>query len=118
MKALTDIILEKSTESFIDKIKAQGGKPLYKMTPEEARPVLDKSNRSLLRNLKFKWKIKQFPWGLREKHLLKFFALKMCKESSPLWYMCMALVGSWEIMGILNSWFAILSMELKSGLYL
>lgn len=41
MKTVSSIVLEKTTEDFIDKLKSQGGKPLYKMTPAEARQVLD-----------------------------------------------------------------------------
>lgn len=35
-------ILEKKTEGFIRELEAAGGKPLYKLTPKEARAVLEK----------------------------------------------------------------------------
>lgn len=35
------VILEKKTQAFIDELAAKGGKPLYKMTPAEAREVLE-----------------------------------------------------------------------------
>lgn len=42
MKTMTQVILDPITEKFIDELKAQGGKPLYKLTPAEARAFLEK----------------------------------------------------------------------------
>lgn len=36
------IVLEQGTKAFIDTLSAQGGPPIYKLTPEEARAVLEK----------------------------------------------------------------------------
>jgi acetyl esterase len=71
MKALTDIILEKTTESFIDKIKSQGGKPLYKMTPEEARQVLDKIQSEPVKKPKVQVEDKTIPVGPKGKTSIK-----------------------------------------------
>src|SRR5690348_5484665 len=35
-------ILEKNTEAFIKELQSKGGKPLYTLTPEQARSVLEK----------------------------------------------------------------------------
>lgn len=42
MKTLSNFVLEKNTEAFIDKLTALGGKPIYQMTPAEARATLEK----------------------------------------------------------------------------
>ncbi|HSW72840.1 MAG TPA: alpha/beta hydrolase, partial [Chlamydiales bacterium] len=38
---MAGVILEKTTQKFIDGLAKQGGKPFYKMTPQAARKVLE-----------------------------------------------------------------------------
>jgi len=41
MASSKKLFLEPTTQAFIDSIVAAGGKPIYKMSYEEARRVLD-----------------------------------------------------------------------------
>ena len=41
-EAVSSIQLEKITQDFIDKLKAEGGEPIYKLSPSDARALLEK----------------------------------------------------------------------------
>jgi len=45
---MSKVVLEKTTQKFIDGLAKKGGKPLYKMTPQAARKVLEDLQSSLM----------------------------------------------------------------------
>lgn len=55
------LILEKTTAAFIKDLEAQGGKPLYELTPKDARKVLEKVQSGLVEKPKCKIEEKKIP---------------------------------------------------------
>ena len=56
MVTLKHVHLEKSTEDFIDQLTAKGGPPIYKLTPIEARAVLESMSVHRLQNRRLRLK--------------------------------------------------------------
>ncbi len=63
MKVLATHHLEKTTESFIDKLNSQGGKPIYQLEIAEARQVLEMLQAQTIHKLPAKIEDKMIPVG-------------------------------------------------------
>jgi acetyl esterase len=75
--------LEKGTEAFIKEVSAQGGKPLYKLTPNEARAVLEKVQSGPVKKLAVKIEDRKIPTGQKNEVSIRIIRPENGHEPLP-----------------------------------
>ncbi len=96
VKASKDFVLEKNTESFIKKITSQGGEPIYKLTPKQARAVLEKIQSEPIQKAPVKIEDKIIPGGPKGKISIRIFRPNEARENLPV---IMFIHGAGWVMG-------------------
>jgi acetyl esterase len=83
MVTLKHVHLEKSTEDFIDQLTAKGGPPIYKLTPIEARAVLESVQSSPIAKPEVKIEEKKIPCGPKGEVSIRIYRPKNAVEKLP-----------------------------------
>ncbi|MGE0198570.1 MAG: alpha/beta hydrolase [Simkaniaceae bacterium] len=95
-----NIILEKDTQSFIDELTSEKGKPIYKMRPEEARAFLEKMQSGSIGKPQVDIEDKMIPGGPNGQVSLRILRPKGCKEALPV---ILYFHGAGWVMGSFNT---------------
>ncbi|CCB89323.1 alpha/beta hydrolase fold domain-containing protein [Simkania negevensis] len=93
-------ILEKDTQGFIDKLASKKGKPIYEMTPEEARAFLEKMQSGFTDKLRVDTEDKTIPVGPNGQVSIKIFRPQGNKQALPV---LMYFHGAGWVMGSHNT---------------
>jgi len=96
VKASGAFVLEKNTEVFIKELASVGGTPIYKLTPVQARAVLEKLQSGVVEKLPIKIEDKMIPGGPKGKISIRIFRPQNGKEKLPV---TMFIHGAGWVMG-------------------
>ena len=100
MVAVKNEALEQATGAFIEELMAQGGKPLYQMTPAEARGVLEKVQSSPVDRPEVEIEDKTFPVGPQISVSVRIFRPAGAKAPLPV---VLYIHGGGWILGSMNT---------------
>lgn len=83
MVATKDIILEKTTEAFIEKSSSSGATPIYKLTPAQARDLLENIQSGSIEKPQVKIEDRKIPCGPKGEVSIRIFRPQNATEKLP-----------------------------------
>lgn len=100
MVATKEIYLEKATEAFIDKLASSGAPPIYKLTPAQARDVLENVQSSAIEKPQVKIEDRKIPCGPKGEVSIRILRPQNATEKLPV---IMYFHGAGWVMGSANT---------------
>lgn len=100
MVALKEIYLEKATEAFIDKLASSGAPPIYKLTPAQARDVLENLQSAMIEKPQVKIEERKIPCGPSGEVSIRILRPQNATEKLPV---IMFFHGAVWVMGSANT---------------
>lgn len=100
MVALKEIHLEQATEAFIDKLASAGAPPIYKLTPVQAREVLENVQSSSIVKPQVKIEDRKIPCGPNGEVSIRILRPQNATEKLPV---IMFFHGAGWVMGSMNT---------------
>lgn len=100
MVALKEIHLEKATEAFIDKLASSGAPPIYKLTPAQARDVLENLQSAMIEKPQVKIEDRKIPCGPNGEVSIRILRPQNATEKLPV---IMFFHGAGWVMGSANT---------------
>ena len=95
MIATEKIVLETTTQAFVDSLAAQGGKPIYELSYKDARQVLEDAQAKPVAKLPADIEDKVLPVGPTGEVSVRIFRPPNSKGRLPTSCTSMAAAGSW-----------------------
>ena len=100
MVALKEIYLEKTTEAFIDKLASSGAPPIYKLTPTQARDVIENLQSVMVEKPQVKIEERKIPCGPNGEVSIRILRPQNATEKLPV---IMFFHGAGWVMGSANT---------------